>query len=268
MDECEKICLLNHLLESFGFCYIPEQDIITSTLDAWQREYGYGAVFDRTAHHFNMVFDCEPIYFTYQNRTWLIEFWKGQYGINVGSEVGVYYADTILSPDEFAQTIFHSVPDEKLLTLRMELFYRDMRLFSIRRPHWWLTGFYMGTYCEPEDLTIRASVTCTDNCMVQSFVEGLIQAGYHRSDLCICGYTVSFTFSEPYTSQPRKTAPLSTRYSQWKNRLFCRLYLFVTRPFSSTSDKLLYLYDFLPVSFRHMLRFRRNRRQRCKRKRR
>lgn len=268
MDEREKNSLLNHLLEPFGFSYLPEQDIITSTLDAWQREYGYSALFDKTAHHFNMVFDCEPVYFNYQNRTWLIEFWKGQYGINIGGEIGIYYADTVLEPEQYEKTLFHSISDEKLLYLQTKVFYKETPLFSIRRFHWWLTGFCMGTYCEPEDLTMQISITFTDNRMLQSFVDSLLQAGYRKCDLCICGLTVSLTFASPRSDQSKQSARLSSRFSQWKNRLFCRLYLFVTRPFSCTSDKLLYLYYFLPVSFRHMLRFRRNRQQKFRRKRR
>ena len=266
MNEYEKIDLLNHLLEPFGFYYLPRQDIITSTLNAWQREYGYGTLFDQTAHHFNMVFDCEPVYFTYQNRTWLIEFWKGQYGINIGGEIGVYYADRVLTPEQYDQTLFQSVPDGQLLLLGMELFHQEVHLLSIRRHHWWLTGFSMGSYCEPEDLTLRASVTCADSCMLQNLIKGLIQAGYCHTDLCICGPTVSFTLSSPHAPQPRLDTPLAVRFAQWKNRLFCSLYLYVTRPFSATSDKLLYLYYFLPFSFRHMLFFRRNRRQQFKRK--
>ena len=42
------------------------------------------------APRFQMVFDALPVYFDYQKKTWLIEFWKGQYGINTGAEIGIY----------------------------------------------------------------------------------------------------------------------------------------------------------------------------------
>ena len=67
----EKVCLLNRIMEPFGFCYSPSQDIITSRVDAWQRKYGYCSLYDKTAVHFSMVFDCEPVYFNYDNRTWM-----------------------------------------------------------------------------------------------------------------------------------------------------------------------------------------------------
>mgnify|MGYP001147717408 FL=1 len=117
MTFCEKLCILNELLEPFGFFYLPDQDIITSAQNAWQRNFGYHALFDKSASRLSMVFDCEPIYFNYQDRTWMIEFWKGQYGINTGGEIGVYCADSILKPFEYAHTHFHSVSNEQMLNL-------------------------------------------------------------------------------------------------------------------------------------------------------
>lgn len=41
MDTCEKIRILNELARPFGFAYLCQEDIITSTLDAPQRKFGY-----------------------------------------------------------------------------------------------------------------------------------------------------------------------------------------------------------------------------------
>lgn len=268
MDTCQKICLLNELAAPFGFAYLPAQDIITSRTDAWQRSFGYRSLFDKTASRFNMVFDCEPICFNYRNRTWMLELWKGQYGINVGGEIGIYRADTILSPDEFENAVFHSVPDSQMLPFCMELCLRGERLFSVRHLHWWLTGFWMGHYCEPEDLVMKVSVTCLDCEMMSRLVESLLNMGYNEYELAICDLTVSFSFTSPHSKQPRSDCRHITRFSRWQNRLFCRLYLWITRPFTCTLDKILYLYYFLPFAFRHMLRFRRSRKQKCRRRRR
>ena len=111
----EKCRLLNTLIEPFGYCYIECQDIISSRNDAWQRSMGYTSLFDHAASHFNMVFDCLPVYFNYRNRTWLIEFWKGQYGINTGAEIGIYYADRIVPEKEIPFTLFQAVEDKDML---------------------------------------------------------------------------------------------------------------------------------------------------------
>lgn len=257
MEPCEKLRLLDELARPFGFFYICQEDIMTSALDAWQRKFGYCALFDRTAPRFNMVFDCEPVYFSWQDRTWLIEFWKGQYGINTGAEIGVYRADGLIPPKKRSSALFSGVPDEELLPMSMELFFRGQSLFAVRQRHWWLTGFRMGRFARPEELTLICSVTFPNHCMLQSFVEGMTEAGYGRCELDICNLTVSFRFAEPRAGQPRAGRRILTWWASCKNRLFCRIYCRITRPFSCTADKLLYLYYFLPAACRHMLRLRR-----------
>lgn len=256
MKTCEKVRLLNELAGPFGFSYDCKEDIMTSTLDAWQRQFGYCALFDKSAPKFHMIFDCEPVYFTCQGQTWLVELWKGQYGINTGAEIGIYQADGVIDPSDYTKTLFHSVSDSKLLSLSMELFRRGQKLFGIRQKHWWLTGFCMGSYSRPKELLLKCSLTFPDCCMLQSFVKGMLRAGYDRHELSVCNLTVSFCFSAPKTMHP-KTCRLLVWWSCLQNRLFCRLYCLITRPCSCTLDRILYLYYYLPAAFRRMLRLKR-----------
>lgn len=257
MNFVEKCCRLNELIEPFGFVYLPRDDIFSSVLDGWQREFGYCAAFDTAAPHLNMVFDCEPVYFDYDSRTWLLEFWKGQYGINAGAEIGIYQADAVLSPGQYKTALFHSVPDEEMLPFQMELLFQNRRLFLVERVHWWLTGFRMGQYCEPEDLQMQISVTFPNQEMLRAFLEGMRRAGYTESQLSVRRLTVSFTFDHampsPENAGKTRRCGFASRFSQWKNRMFCRLFRRVTRPFTCTVDRMLYLYFFLPVAFRRML---------------
>lgn len=265
MSFVEKCCLLNDLIQPFGFEYLPEQDIFTSTLDAWQREFGYQASFDRTAPHFNIVFDCEPVYFDYDDETWVIEFWKGQYGINAGGEIGIYHADRIVPPKQYKDTHFQSVSDEQLLPMRMELFSCGRSLFSIEHFHWWLTGFRMGEYCEPRDLEMQITMIFPNRDMLQSFWEGLLQTGYTKIQACTCNLMLSLTFSIPHTLQLSFFHRLFCKMAQCRNRLLCRLFQWITRPFSCTADRMLYLYYFLPFAFRRMVRFKKCRRSKFRR---
>lgn len=262
MSCCDKLYLLNELLRPFGFSYNEQQDIITSLPTAWQREFGYRAVFDRTASRFNMVFDCEPVYFDYDGRTWLIEFWKGQYGINIGGEIGIYRADSVLSPKEYRRAHFKSASDDQMLPLSMELFCKNHPLFTLHRLHWWLTGFKMGEYSNPEDLILNVSLTFPNREMFESFLESLQRLGYSEPEACVCNLTVSFSFQTPHS---RLRRGLRARFSQFKNRLFIRIYRRITRPFVCTPDRLLYLYYLLPFAFRRMIRCRKNRKQKLPR---
>lgn len=117
----EKKELLDTMAGPLGYCYDPCQDIFISTVDAPQKIFGYTTFYDLSAPYFNMVFDYETFYFDYRGRTWLIEIWKGQYGINTGCEIGVYYADEIIPPEKYGVTVFKAVSEQDMLEFGMKL---------------------------------------------------------------------------------------------------------------------------------------------------
>lgn len=259
MSQGKKARRLNELLEPFGFFYDPSMKIISSALEAWQREFGYSGLYDRSAVYFNMVLDCEPVYFDYQGKTWMIEFWKGQYGINTGGEVGIYRAKGKVEPWNYGSFLFESVGAEEMLPVSMSLFYKGRELFSIEKRHWWLTGFCVGHFCEPRNLEMRAAITFPDSDMLKAFVKGLEETGQPKERIFQLGTTAAFCFKEPGRKQA-KTLP--ARFSQLENKIFCTLYRLVTYPFIRTEDRLLYLYGLVPFAFRHMLSFKKNKGQR------
>ena len=188
-----------------------------------------------------------------------------QYGINIGGEIGIYHADGIIPPERFEQTVFHAVSENELLPLSMELCFKGKPLFCLNRPHWWLTGFCTGRYADPEDLSMNISITFPKEEMMNCFTKALLYTGYSSCDICICGLSVSFTFSIPHSRQPKHCFRFP--FAQWKNRQLCRLYRYITRPFHCVLDQILYLYFFLPAAFRRTLRFKKHRRQKCRQKR-
>ncbi len=258
METEEKCRALERLIEPSGFDYERSQDIFISRVDAWQRHFGYCAWFDRTAAWFQMVFDCEPVYFDYAGQTWLLELWKGQYGINTGCEAGFYTAGRLLPPEERKRALFQAVSDEELLPMRISLYRDGRRLFTLSRRHWWLAGFSMGLYSEPARLQMILSVTFPDEGMTRACTDALHERGYGHGSLCVDGYTVTVCFRHAGGPSPMHSAAVHApcgpsflrAFSQWKNRLFCRLYLWATRPFSCNLDRLLYLACFLPFAFR------------------
>ena len=121
MSLAEKCRLLNELAKPFGFCYDYRQDLFSTRTDAWQKDFGYGKLYDLAAPSMNMVLDTEPVYFNYQKKTWLIQFWKGQYGITAGAEMGIYHADTVIPPVLRGQTIFQAAEENEMLPMRIRL---------------------------------------------------------------------------------------------------------------------------------------------------
>ncbi len=254
----EKITLLNDIIAPFGYCYDSKQDIFSSRIDAWQKQYGYHRLFDKLSPLFNMVIDSKPIYFNYDNRTWLIEFWKGQYGINTGSEVGIYYADRILSPEERESAHYTAVSEDEYIPMATSLFHNGKFIARLEAPHWWLTIFSLGYFSHPEELSLDITLRFPTFEMRNAFIEALYENGYNMDTLNLwLFYTdVSLLFQES-KEKYSLFVKLIRRYVLWKNKQFCRLYHFVTKPFSTSIDKVLYLYFYLPFAFRHMLRIRR-----------
>lgn len=250
----EKCDLLNELVQPFGFYYCHLQQIFSSSVDAWQREFGYCALYDRSAAHFQMLIDCEPIYFDYDGRTWLIELWKGQYGITSGAEVGIYLADRLLLPEEYSRALFHCASDEEMLPCTMQLTQNGRPLFWLHRKHWWLTGFCVGAYARPEDLCLKCSITFQNLTMQQAFVHGLLCTGYTPRQFASHDLTVTVIFDKPLSSQPRRDYPITSARCALQNRLLCLFFRRLTRHQNTVEDKLLYLYFRLPFAFRRMLR--------------
>lgn len=251
--RCE---LLNNLIEPFGYQYDPNQDIFSNTQEAWQKKFGYGMIYDHFAPFSGMAIDCLPVYFDYEEKTWLIEFWKGQYGINLGCEAGVYRADSIVAKEVRPITIFKAADSDETPFISEALFHKKHSVAKLQKSQWWLTIFSMGHFAKPKHLHCRLSLTFPTAQMRDAFIEGLIDAGYPKKDIRICCMTVHFTFHKPL----QKTAffrRLYCHYVLWKNHLFCRLFCLVTHPFPGTCEKLLYLYYYLPFGFRRMLRLKR-----------
>lgn len=256
--KCE---LFNSLIKPFGYCYDGSQDIISSRNDAWQRSAGYTALFDRAAPLFNMVFNYLPVYFVHGNRTWLIELWKGQYGINTGAEVGVYYADRILTEHELPTAHFQTVEDDDMLPISFFLSKEEHLLSRVAKKTWWLTVFCMGRFSKPSQLFLNVSICFPDCDMMYSFLNALQQTGFPKESIQVCGPKVSFLFGNQINRCYNIWQRIIRSWAQFWNRFYCKLYLFVTRYFNLTIDRMLYLYYLLPFAFRRMLRPRKYRKK-------
>ncbi len=252
MTELEKAKKLSALTEPFGFVYEPREDVFVSTIDAWQRSSGYEALFDMLAPKFNMIFDHYPIYFDYQDKTWLVEFWKGQYGINTGAEVGVYHANRLIPKGQRKLVHYNAVSNDEMPLIGMCLERKERKLFSEKQYHWWLAAFRMGLFSQPQELKMYANLYFESPSMAQAFETGLQEADVPIESYHIRGQRVSVVLDEgkPYG----KAAAFYRKIIQAVNRMYCMLYHFVTYPYKKTTDRMLFLYWQLPGCFRHMLR--------------
>jgi hypothetical protein len=207
------------LIGDLGFAYDSKQGLFYSRTDAWQHNLGYFTLYDYAAPFTMMFIDCEPIRFNYAGKEWNIEFWKGQYGICTGAEVGIYTGkfktgisriDNILSLLEAGDTA--CAPKEDWLQMSFVLKRKGEEFFTRNSDNpatpeiekqWWLTGFKPGFISAPSDLVNEITIVFKDEAMQQAFTGGLVKVGYQPSEYTVLNpTTVQVIFSKPHTAQP------------------------------------------------------------------
>lgn len=250
-DE-EKLKDINEALNIYGFLFDLRQDIVYSEMYPPQRKLGYCRLYDELAPSLNMKIDCEPIYFQYNGRRWLIEFWKGQYGMTTGGEVGIYVTDKedVDIPGVFSGTFYESISDNELLQMEYILKKDGKRIIERKEKHWWLTGFDVGIFSEVDQLSLEIQITFPYWDMQKAFIEGLYYAGYKTNDIVITDRTVQIVFTRPKTKQPQKYNKVYLGFIQIINKFYCNLFNWITKDFTRTIDKIDLLRTYYPILFR------------------
>lgn len=242
-NKPERIEELNRDLKPFGFAYDYTQDIFYSIMDCWQRNFGYFRLYDEACAAFSMIIDCEPIYFNYNGKKWMIEFWKGQYGMTTGGEVGIYYTSgpDLNIPGVFNGTFYHCVKDEDRINMSFAFKKNGNLLFTRSAYHWWITGFKLAEFSYPSELTMDITLDLYDRQMVDAFVKGLKDAGYTENEYAVRGRRVYVHFENPHTKQPVTKNPIAIYLMQHNNQTWCDAYNSLTYAYSDTLDKLTFI---------------------------
>lgn len=227
-------------IEMAGYEYDAEQDIFVCNMNPWQRNMGYSRLYDEAMAPFGMIVDCEPIYFEYNNKIWLVELWKGQYDLNTGCEIGVYTVDKPLLniPEVYKYMFYNCASDTERLTMSFTLKKNGKILFSRDERHWWLAGFKLGEYSEPSELTMNVNITFKNNVMRDAFISGLIDAGYSENEYVVNGNTLGLTFDKPHTPQPITRIEETDKIIQKKNKILCDRYNDIAKVYDNFADKI------------------------------
>ncbi len=166
---------MNAVLNAAGYAYDAEQKIYYSTLDPWQRHFGFGDEYDVAAPFANMRYTTLKIDFSYDGLLWRLQWWKGQYGVLVGAELGVYTKD----PNDKSTTFYQCADNDHLLDMSYDFYmsvndYRNgtRRFYREEQAHWWLTGFDFG-YVDPRKVVVVATVKAEDETMANGIEAGL-----------------------------------------------------------------------------------------------
>lgn len=230
LEQVEKI---NRELYGSGFEFNREQEIFYSRHDAWQRKYGYRDLFDEMAPLFNMIIDCELIKFNYEGKEWMIELWKGQYGMATGGEIGIYVSkdgknyDSVSAEDEIFMS-FILMKNDKILLRRYDT-------------HWWLTGFVLGEYSKPQDVVMVAELIFPNTEMCLSVLNSLRKLGYDKRNMRVLGNTIRLRYQKPFSKQPATRRRITSKIKMKMNKMNCKIYCKYTRRYKCTLDKIGYI---------------------------
>ena len=163
-----------------GFQFNKTGNYYYTNTDPWQRTLGYNEMYDNMAAFTAIYIDTMRCKFRYDNKDWMVQFWKGQYGyVFVGHEIGVYY-----KPIDRTAEHYDCVSDEDSLYMEMNGLRNGEILYSREYgKYWWCTGFVPGTlkkFSDRSELQIDARITMKDKDMLAGFTGALDQNGMVR----------------------------------------------------------------------------------------
>lgn len=182
--------LLKNILEdyqvlSYQYSYVDDF-YYTNDKEAWQHNFGFGKIYDFVSPYLLLEYDYVRVFFTYEDKDWMLQMWKGQYGlVFYGGEIGIYNRPH--SEDGIdAWTMFNCPEEEDWLKMEMTLWHEDMqgnwkREFTRAYDYyWWCTGFKNGHLrnVEPADeLRLTGRITFKDAEMAALVADGFAECG-------------------------------------------------------------------------------------------
>ncbi|MBR0349073.1 MAG: DUF4474 domain-containing protein [Clostridia bacterium] len=136
-----------------------------------KRSVGYNKATASSAAIPDSYLDTLRVYFTYNNKDWLIEFWKGEYGkAHVGGEVGIYTNST---PSSTGTDYLHaSIGEAKVFNAAG---HSDRLNCSVQ-----LWQYVKSTDPEPISIASTAMKVCQRN---YGFKEGVLENVKYRSTI-------------------------------------------------------------------------------------
>lgn len=179
--------LSKHALFSYKYSYKDDYFYVDSP-NAWQKNFGFNKAYDLVAPYILLEYDYARVHFEYEGKDWMIQLWKGQYGmVFYGGEVGVYCKEHSDEEDKVFTT-YKCAGEEDWLQMQTSL-YRDEKLngnyvheFSTDyETTWWSTGFKPGHLWVQEpakELRLTGTITLKDAEMTKAFVNGLKECGF------------------------------------------------------------------------------------------
>ena len=194
INVVKRESLIKNLLEkqqilSYQYSYVDDY-YYTNDKEAWQYNFGFGKIYDLASPYLLLEYDYIRIFFTYEKKDWMLQMWKGQYGmIFYGGEIGIYNRPH--EDDGVNEWTFFNCPaEEDWLKMEMTLYHQDTngkwnREFTREYDYyWWCTGFKNGHLRQEEpadELRLTGRITMKDKEMTKLVSDGLAECGLAKA---------------------------------------------------------------------------------------
>ncbi len=187
--------LIRDLLEDqqiLSYQYSYEDDYYyTNDKEAWQYDFGFGKIYDVVSPYILLEYDYVRVFFVYEEKDWMLQMWKGQYGlIFYGGEIGIYNRPH--SEDGIHEwTMFSCPAEEDWLGMEMTLWHEQLDGTWVREftrkydKYWWCTGFKNGHLRQQEpadELRLTGRITFKDEQMTSLVANGLVSCGFAKAN--------------------------------------------------------------------------------------
>lgn len=180
-----KSFLEGNQIASYQYSYVDDY-YYTNDKDCWQDTFGYARIYDLAAPYVVLEYDYTRVFFEYDNKDFMVQLWKGQYGyVFYGAEIGIY-SKKLSDKEPGMLTFFGKADEEYWPEMEMTLYHQKLngeweREFTRDKDYyWWCTGFKLGHLrdVEPADeLRMVASIKFKDVAMAKKFGAGLKDCG-------------------------------------------------------------------------------------------
>lgn len=181
-----KTFLVNRQVLSYKYSYVDDY-YYTNDKQAWQYNFGFGKIYDIVSPYILLEYDYIRVFFTYGDKDWMLQMWKGQYGmIFYGGEIGIYTRKH--SEDGVGPWAMYACPaEENWLQMEMTLWHEEIngewtREFTREYDYyWWCTGFKNGHLRQQEpadELRLTGRITFKDEEMTRIVADGLVECGF------------------------------------------------------------------------------------------
>lgn len=172
----------------FSYRYDYVDDVYyTDDKACWQKPFGFARIYDILSPYVAMEYDYTRVFFTYEEKDFMVQLWKGQYGyLFYGGEIGIYSKPA--SDEEVNMFTFFAVADEEDWPMMELTLYHQQLNGTWKREftreygrYWWCTGFKAGILrdVEPADeLRLVSRITFKDEEFAGLVAQGLRDCGF------------------------------------------------------------------------------------------